>query len=61
MKKLMMLMIVFSMFMTVACSPKMIKGKNIEDTPDAREILTVFGEYKTLCRVFDAHERFSDD
>ena len=45
MKKLMMLMIVFSMFMTVACSPKMIKGTNIEDTPDSREILTVFGYY----------------
>ena len=23
--------------------------------------LTVFGDYKTLCRVFDAHERFTDD
>ena len=45
MKKLMMLMIVFSMFMTVACSPKMIKGTNIEETPDSKEILTVFGYY----------------
>ena len=24
------------------------------------DILTVFGDYKTLCRVFDARERFSD-
>ena len=45
MKKLMMLMIVFSMFMTVACRPKMIKGTNIEETPDSKEILTVFGYY----------------
>lgn len=45
MKKLMMLLIVFSMFMTVACSPKMIKGTNIEETPDSKEILTVFGYY----------------
>ena len=40
-----MLLIVFSMFMTVACSPKMIKGTNIEETPDSKEILTVFGYY----------------
>ena len=45
MKKLTMLLIVFSMFMTVACSPKMIKGTNIEETPDSKEILTVFGYY----------------
>ena len=45
MKKLMMLMIVFSMFMTVACSPKMIKGTNIEETPDSKEILNVFAHY----------------
>ncbi|MBR4531850.1 hypothetical protein IKO70_05510 [bacterium] len=45
MKKILMLMIVFSMFMTVACSPKMIKGTNIEETPDSKEILTVFGYY----------------
>ena len=45
MKKLTMLLIVFSMFMTVACSPKMIKGTNIEETPDSKEILTVFGHY----------------
>ena len=45
MKKLMKLMIVFSMFMTVACSPKMIKGTNIEETPDSKEILNVFAHY----------------
>lgn len=41
-----MLLIVFSMFMAVACSPKMIKGTNIEETPDSEEILTVFGYYQ---------------
>ena len=46
MKKLMLLLVVFSMFMIVGCNPKMIKGTNIEDTPDANEILTVFGHYK---------------
>lgn len=45
MKKLMLLMIVFSMFLTVSCNKKMIKGTNIEETPDSKEILTVFGYY----------------
>lgn len=45
MKKLMLLLIVFSMFMTVSCNKKMIKGTNIEETPDSKEILTVFGHY----------------
>ena len=45
MKKIVMLMIVFSMFLTVSCNKKMIKGTNIEETPDSKEILTVFGYY----------------
>ena len=45
MKKFLMLMIVFSMFLTVSCNKKMIKGTNIEETPDSKEILTVFGYY----------------
>lgn len=45
MKKILMLMIVFSMFLTVSCNKKMIKGTNIEETPDSKEILTVFGYY----------------
>ena len=45
MKKLMLLLIVFSMFLTVSCNKKMIKGTNIEETPDSKEILTVFGHY----------------
>ena len=45
MKKIVMLMIVFSMFLTVSCNKKMIKGTNIEETPDSQEILTVFGYY----------------
>ncbi|MBP5407202.1 hypothetical protein J6Z19_08680 [bacterium] len=45
MKKLMLLLIIFSMFMTVSCNKKMIKGTNIEETPDSKEILTVFGYY----------------
>ena len=45
MKKLMLLMIVFSIFLTVSCNKKMIKGTNIEETPDSKEILTVFGYY----------------
>lgn len=50
MKKLMMLLIVFSMFVAVSCSPKMIKGTNIEDTPDSQEILTIFGYYVKGCK-----------
>ena len=45
MKKLMLLLIVFSMFLTVSCNKKMIKGTNIEETPDSKEILSVFGHY----------------
>ena len=50
MKKILMLMIVFSMFLTVSCNKKMIKGTNIEETPDSKEILTVFG-YHSLEKV----------
>lgn len=45
MKKLMLILIVFSMFLTVSCNKKMIKGTNIEETPDSKEILDVFAHY----------------
>ena len=41
MKKIVMLMIVFSMFLTVSCNKKMIKGTDIEETPDSKEIIYV--------------------
>lgn len=45
MRKLLLLTLVFLMFLTVSCNKKMIKGTTIEDTQDARDILTIFGHY----------------
>lgn len=45
MKKLMFLMLIFAMFFTVSCNKKTIKGTDIEETPDSKEILTIFGHY----------------
>lgn len=46
MKKILMLMIVFSMFLTVSCNKKMIKGTDIEETPDSKEIFEVWAHYQ---------------
>lgn len=44
-KCLILAVLIISVFFNVSCSKKMIKGTNIEDTQDARDILTVFGHY----------------
>ncbi len=41
-----MLLIVFSMFLTVACNKKTIKGTDIEETPDSTEILEIWAHYQ---------------
>lgn len=45
MKKLLLLSLIFATFFMVSCNKKYIKGTKIEETPDSKEILTVFAHY----------------
>ncbi len=54
MRKILMLLLLTLIISFASCSPSKIKGTDIEDTPDNKEVLKVFDEYVNAVKTKDS-------